>query len=63
VEQCYAIQAGREIRVIAKPDKIDDAQVSLLANDLAQRIQKEMEYPGRIKVTVIREWRASEVAR
>jgi ribonuclease Y len=63
VEQCYAIQAGREIRVIAKPEKIDDAQVSLLANDLAQRIQKEMEYPGRIKVTVIREWRASEVAR
>jgi ribonucrease Y len=63
VEQCYAIQAGREIRVIAKPEKIDDAQVSVLANDLAQRIQKEMEYPGRIKVTVIREWRASEVAR
>ncbi len=63
VEQCYAIQAGREIRVIAKPEKIDDAQVSILANDLAQRIQKEMEYPGRIKVTVIREWRASEVAR
>ena len=63
VEQCYAIQAGREIRVIAKPEKIDDAQVSILANDLAQRIQKEMEYPGRIKVTVIREWRTSEVAR
>ncbi|MCI0657872.1 MAG: ribonuclease Y, partial [Acidobacteria bacterium] len=63
VEQSYAIQAGREIRVIAVPDKIDDAQVSLLANDLAQRIQKEMEYPGRIKVTVIREMRATEVAR
>ncbi|HEU5182416.1 MAG TPA: ribonuclease Y, partial [Candidatus Polarisedimenticolia bacterium] len=63
VEQSYAIQAGREIRVIAVPEKIDDAQVSLLANDLAQRIQKEMEYPGRIKVTVIREMRATEVAR
>ncbi|HEV8376652.1 MAG TPA: ribonuclease Y [Candidatus Polarisedimenticolia bacterium] len=63
VEQSYAIQAGREIRVIAMPEKIDDAQVSLLANDLAQRIQKEMEYPGRIKVTVIREMRATEVAR
>jgi len=63
VEQCYAIQAGREIRVIAKPDRIDDAQVSLLANDLAQRIEKEMEYPGRVKVTVIREMRATEVAR
>ncbi len=62
VEQCYAIQAGREIRVIAKPDRIDDAQISLLANDLAQRIQKEMEYPGRIKVTVIREMRATETA-
>lgn len=63
VEQCYAIQAGREIRVIAKPEHVDDAQVSLLANDLAQRIQKEMEYPGRIKVTVIRELRATETAR
>jgi len=63
VEQSYAIQAGREIRVIAVPEKIDDAQLSLLANDLAQRIQKEMEYPGRIKVTVIREMRSTEVAR
>ncbi|HMC82267.1 MAG TPA: ribonuclease Y, partial [Candidatus Polarisedimenticolia bacterium] len=63
VEQCYAIQAGREIRVIARPDRIDDAQISLLANDLAQRIEKEMEYPGRIKVTVIREMRATETAR
>jgi ribonuclease Y len=63
VEQCYAIQAGREIRVIARPEKIDDASIALLANDLAQRIQKEMEYPGRIKVTVIREMRAIETAR
>jgi ribonuclease Y len=63
VEQSYAIQAGRELRVIARTDRVDDEHVHLLAADLAQRIQKEMEYPGRIKVTVIRELRASATAR
>ncbi|MEE9219720.1 MAG: ribonuclease Y [Acidobacteriota bacterium] len=63
VEQSYAIQAGREIRVIAKSKIVDDAHVELLASELAQRIQREMEYPGRIKVTVIRELRATEYAR
>ncbi len=58
VEQSYAIQAGREIRVIAKSDKIDDAHTSLLASDIAQKIQQEMDYPGKVKVTVIREMRA-----
>jgi ribonuclease Y len=63
VEQSYAIQAGREIRVIAKSDKLDDAHTQLLASELAQRIQKEVEYPGRVKVTVIRELRATDYAR
>ncbi len=63
VEQSYAIQAGREIRVIAKYDKLDDAQSALLATSLAQKIQQEMDYPGKIKVTVIREMRAVGYAR
>ncbi len=63
VDQSYAIQAGREIRVIARSDLVDDARVDLLASDLAARIQSEMDYPGRIKVTVIREVRAVEYAR
>ena len=63
VEQSYAIQAGREIRVIARHEKLDDAAAALLATTLAQRIQQEMEYPGKIKVTVIREMRAVDYAR
>jgi ribonuclease Y len=62
VEQSYAIQAGREIRVIARPDKVDDDHLALLASELAKKIQAQMEYPGRIKVTVIREMRATETA-
>ena len=63
VEQSYAIQAGREIRVIARSELVDDARVDLLASDLAARIQSEMDYPGKIKVTVIREVRAVDYAR
>jgi ribonuclease Y len=63
VEQSYALQAGREIRVIAHSRKVDDAATELLASDLAARIQNEMDYPGKIKVTVIREVRASDYAR
>jgi ribonuclease Y len=62
VEQSYALQAGREIRVIAQSRLVDDAAVDLLASDLASRIQNEMDYPGKIKVTVIRELRAVEYA-
>ena len=62
VEQSYAIQAGREIRVIARSDKVTDDQLALLASDLAKKIQTRMEYPGKIKVTVIREMRASATA-
>ncbi|HZN56051.1 MAG TPA: ribonuclease Y [Candidatus Polarisedimenticolaceae bacterium] len=63
VEQSYALQAGREIRVIANTAIVDDARIGLLASDLARRIESEMDYPGKIKVTVIREIRAQEVAR
>jgi ribonuclease Y len=63
VEQSYAIQAGREVRVIAKHDIVDDAKVELLASELASRIKSEMDYPGRVKVTVIRQMKAQEVAR
>jgi ribonucrease Y len=63
VEQSYALQAGREIRVIANTAIVDDARIGLLASDLASRIQTEMDYPGKIKVTVIREVRTQDVAR
>jgi ribonucrease Y len=63
VANSYAIQAGREIRVVVEPDKIDDALADQLSHDIAAKIQKEMEYPGQIKVTVIREVRAVTVAK
>ena len=62
VERSYAVQAGREIRVIVDPGTIPDDQASLLARDVARRIEQEMTYPGQIKVTVIRETRASDIA-
>ncbi|RMG43159.1 MAG: ribonuclease Y [Acidobacteria bacterium] len=63
VSQCYALQAGRELRVIVEARKLDDDRTALLAHDLAQRIQNEMDYPGRVKITVIRELKAQAVAR
>jgi len=63
VEKAYAIQAGREIRVIVEHDKMDDALCEQLVADIAEKIQNEMEYPGQIKVTVIREFRAVEYAK
>lgn len=63
VEKAYAIQAGREIRVIVKPAEIDDITAQALARDVAKKIEDEMEYPGQIKVTVLRETRVIEYAR
>ena len=63
VEKSYAIQAGREVRVIVKPDQIDDAKAIFLAKDIAKKIESELEYPGQIKVNVIREFRSVEYAK
>jgi len=63
VEKTFAVQAGREIRVIVKPEQIDDLAALRLARDMAKRIEEEMEYPGQIKVTVIRETRAVDYAK
>jgi len=63
VEKAFAIQAGREIRIMVKPDRVDDAESVLLARDIVKNIEKELEYPGQIKVTVIRETRAVDYAK
>ena len=63
VDKCYAIQAGREVRVMVKPEQIDDAQAMFLAKDIAKKIESELEYPGQIKVNVIRESRCVEYAK
>jgi ribonuclease Y len=63
VEKSFAVQAGREIRIIVEPRAINDDQASTLANEVARKIESEMTYPGQVKVTVIRETRASEYAR
>lgn len=63
VKQAYAIQAGREIRIMVEPDKVSDDQIVLLARDIKNQIENEMEYPGNIRVTVIREKRAVDIAR
>jgi ribonuclease Y len=63
VEKSFAIQAGREIRIIVQPDKVDDASAVLLARDIANRIEQDMEYPGQVQVTVVRESRVVEYAR
>ncbi|GAB4246795.1 MAG: ribonuclease Y [Thermoleophilia bacterium] len=63
VEKCYAIQAGREIRVMVKPEEVDDDMAALLSREIAKEIEQELDYPGQIKVTVIRESRAVEYAK
>ena len=63
VEKSYAIQAGREIRIMVKPEKINDEEIHLLARDITKKIEDELEYPGQIKVSIIRETRAVEYAK
>ncbi len=63
VEKAYAIQAGREVRIMVKPEEVDDKSIVFLAKDIAKKIESEMEYPGQIKVNVIRESRATDVAK
>ncbi len=63
VEKSYAIQAGREIRVIVQPERISDEESVILSRDIARKIEKELTYPGQIKVTVIREMRSVEIAK
>jgi len=63
VEKSFAIQAGREVRLIVKPDAVNDAEMVVMAREVAKRVENEMEYPGQIKVNVIRETRAIEYAK
>ncbi|WP_294919911.1 ribonuclease Y [uncultured Lactobacillus sp.] len=63
VKQAYAIQAGREVRVMVEPDKISDDRITVLARDIRNQIEKELDYPGNIKITVIREKRAVSIAK
>jgi ribonuclease Y len=63
VQRAYAIQAGREVRVVVEPEKITDAMAEVMALDIAKKIESELEYPGQIKVTVLREFRATGIAK
>ena len=63
VEKAYAIQAGREVRVMVKPEVISDKRMPLIAHEIAKKIEEEMEYPGQIKVNIIRESRTSDIAK
>ena len=63
VERCFAIQAGREVRIMVKPEVVDDDQMVLLARDICRKIESDLEYPGQIKVNMVRESRAVEYAK
>ena len=63
VEKCYAIQSGREVRIMVKPEDVNDEGMKVLAREVAKKIEKEMEYPGQIRVNVIRETRVSDFAK
>ena len=63
VSQSYALQAGREVRIIVRPEDIDDLEATRMARDIAKQIEETMQYPGQIKVTVLRETRATDYAK
>ena len=62
VEKVFAMQAGREVRVMVRPEAIDDLEAGIIAREIAKQIEDELTYPGQIRVTVIRESRSSEIA-
>ena len=63
VEKTFAIQAGRELRLVVMPEQVNDDEMRILARDVVKRIENELEYPGQIKVNIIRETRAVEYAK
>ena len=63
VERCFAVQAGRELRVMVHPDQVNDAEAQALARSLVHKIEDELHYPGQIRVTVVRETRCVEYAK
>ena len=63
VEKVFAMQAGREVRVMVKPEDIDDLAAQVMARDIAKKIEEELQYPGQIRITVVREVRAVEFAK
>jgi len=63
VEKSFAIQAGREIRIIVKPEEIDDLGIITLSRDIAKKVEESLQYPGQIRVTVVREMRAVDYAK
>ena len=63
VEKTFAIQAGREVRIMVKPEDVNDESIALVAREIAERIENELEYPGQIKINVVRETRAIEYAK